>query len=185
MRLFVAVTPPDEALDDLAEHLGPRVEAGGAIRWTDRDQWHITLSFMGEAPERVLDDLVERLAHTASRHKPFELSLLGAGTFPNPYAARVLWAGVADPGGVLGPLAHGIRNACNKAGATPEGARFHPHLTLGRFRRPTEATRWIRALEAYDGPPWRATSVSLIESRLGEGRGRRPRYEVLEELALG
>lgn len=185
MRLFAAVTPPPEVLEDLAQHLEPRREAGGDVRWTDPDQWHVTLSFMAEAPERVLDDLVERLTRTAARHQPFELALLGAGAFPNPYAARVLWAGVADPDGGLGPLAHGIRNACNKAGATPEGAKFHPHLTLGRFRRPTEATKWIRALDAYESPVWRARSVSLIESHLGEGRRNRPRYEVLAELPLG
>ena len=185
MRLFVAITPPPEVLEDLADHLEPRVEAGPDIRWTDPDQWHITLSFMAEAPDWVLDDLLERLTRTAARHPPLGLSLLGAGAFPNAYRARVLWAGVADPDGGLGPLAHGIRNACNKAGATPEGARFHPHVTLGRFRRPTEATRWIRALDAYASPEWRARTVSVIESRLGEGRGRRPRYEVLAELPLG
>lgn len=185
MRLFVAITPPPEVLEDLADHLEPRVEAGPDIRWTDPDQWHITLSFMAEAPDRILDDLLERLTRTAARHPPLGLSLLGAGAFPNAYRARVLWAGVADPDGGLGPLAHGIRNACNKAGATPEGARFHPHVTLGRFRRPTEATRWIRALDAYASPEWRARTVSVIESRLGEGRGRRPRYEVLAELPLG
>lgn len=185
MRLFAAITPPPEVLEDLAEHLEPRVEAGPDIRWTDTDQWHITLSFMAEAPERALDDLIERLTRTTARHEPFSLALLGAGAFPSPYAARVLWTGVADPDGGLGPLARGIRNACNKAGAMPEGARFHPHLTLGRFRRPTEATRWIRVLDAYESPAWRARSVSLIESHLGEGRRNRPRYEVVEELPLG
>ena len=185
MRLFAAVTPPAEIVEDLAAHLEPRIEAGTEIRWTDPGQWHITLAFMADAPERVLDDLTERLARAAGRHSPFTLSILGAGAFPNPYAARILWAGVADPDGGLGPLARGIRHACNKAGATPDGAHFHPHLTLGRFRRPTEATRWIRALDAFASEPWRVRSVSLIESHLGEGRGHRPRYEVLEELALG
>jgi 2'-5' RNA ligase len=185
MRLFVALTPPTEVLEDLAEHVEPRREAGSEIRWTDTDQWHVTLSFMAEAPERALDDLTERLTRTAARHEPFSLALLGGGAFPNPYAARVLWAGIADPDDGLGPLARGIRNACNKAGATPEGAKFHPHLTLGRFRRPTEATKWIRTLDAYESPTWRATSVSLIESHLGEGRGHRPRHELLAEFPLG
>jgi 2'-5' RNA ligase len=57
-------------------------------------------------------------------------------------------------------------------------------VTLGRFRRPTEATRWIRALDAYEGPEWRVGVIHLIESHLGEGRGRRPRYEVVGEFPL-
>ena len=116
-------------------------------------------------------------------HAPV-LRLAGAGAFPNPYAARVLYTGVEQVRGDLGRLASGIRTACNGAGASPGGARFHPHVTLGRFRRPTEATRWIRAFDAHEGPVWQATRSPLVESHLGEGRGRRPRYEVVATAPL-
>ena len=81
-------------------------------------------------------------------------------------------------------MAHGIRNAASSVGATPDGTRFSPHVTLGRFHRPTEATRWIRALEPWEGPAWQVRELALVESHLGQGRGRRPRYEVLAELPL-
>ena len=184
MRLFVAVVPPDDVLDDLEEHLEPRREAGPEIRWTDRHQWHITLAFLGDVPERRLDDLTEALARSAARRDPLVLRLAGAGAFPSPYAARILWAGVEQVRGDLGAVADGIRHASNKVGATPDGTRFSPHVTLGRFHRPTEATRWIRALDAWEGPAWRVDHLALVESHLGEGRGRRPRYEVLAELPL-
>ena len=184
MRLFVAVVPPDEVLDDLEEHLEPRREAGPEIRWTDRHQWHVTLAFLGAVPEARLDALTEALAHSAARRDPLVLRLAGAGAFPNPYAARVLWAGVERLRGDLGAVAHGIRNAASSVGATPDGTRFSPHVTLGRFHRPTEATRWIRALDAWEGPAWQVRELALVESHLGQGRGRRPRYEVLAELPL-
>lgn len=184
MRLFVAIVPPDEVLDDLADHVDPRREAGTDIRWTDRHQWHVTLAFLGDVPERRLDDLTEALASSAARRSHFVLRLAGAGTFPNPYAARVLWAGVEQLRGDLVTAASGIRAASNAVGATPDGARFHPHVTLGRFHRPTEATRWIRALDVLEGPAWTATHLMLIESHLGEGRQRRPRYETVAELPL-
>ncbi|KRB47497.1 RNA 2',3'-cyclic phosphodiesterase [Terrabacter sp. Root181] len=184
MRLFVAVVPPDGVLDDLEEHVGPRREAGPEIRWTDRHQWHVTLAFLGAVPEARLDALTEALARSAVRRDPLVLRLAGAGAFPNPYAARVLWAGIEQVRGDLGKVAGGIRHASTSAGATPDGTRFHPHLTLGRFHRATEATRWIRALDAWEGPAWRVDHLALVESHLGEGRGRRPRYEVLAELPL-
>ncbi len=184
MRLFVAVVPPDDVLDDLEAHLQPRLEAGPEIRWTDRHQWHVTLAFLGAVPERRLDDLTDALARSAARRDPLILRLAGAGAFPNPYAARVLWAGVEQVRGDLVAVAGGIRNASSSVGATPDGTRFDPHLTLGRFHRPTEATRWIRALDAWEGPAWRVEHLALVESHLGEGRGRRPRYEVLAELPL-
>jgi 2'-5' RNA ligase len=184
MRLFVAVVPPEDVLDDLEEHLEPRREAGPEIRWTDRHQWHVTLAFLGDVPERRLDDLTEALARSAAKRDPLVLRLAGAGAFPNPYAARVLWAGVEQVRGDLAAVAGGIRNAATSAGATPDGTRFQAHLTLGRFHRPTEATRWIRALDAWEGPAWRVGELALVESHLGEGRGRRPRYEVLADLPL-
>ncbi|MDF2092917.1 RNA 2',3'-cyclic phosphodiesterase [Knoellia sp. 3-2P3] len=186
MRMFVAVVPPDEALDDLADYLEPRQEAGAELRWTDPNQWHVTLSFMGEVPDRVVEPLVERLGRRASRFAPETVRIEGAGAFPNPYRARVLWAGVAeDVDGGLRSLATGIRHACSAAGAAPEGGRFHPHVTLARLRRPMEATRWLRVLEGYAGPAWTAGEVSLIASHLGEGRGNRPRYEEVATFPLG
>lgn len=184
MRLFVAVVPPDDVLDDLDEHLEPRRDAGPEIRWTDRPQWHVTLAFLGDVPERRLDALTDALARSAARRDPLVLRLAGAGAFPNPYAARVLWAGVEQVRGDLAAVAHGIRHASSSAGASPDGTRFSPHVTLGRFHRPTEATRWIRALDAWEGPAWRASELALVESHLGEGRRRRPRYEVLAQLPL-
>ncbi|MEO7131810.1 MAG: RNA 2',3'-cyclic phosphodiesterase [Dermatophilaceae bacterium] len=188
MRLFVALLPPDEALDDLDDAVAPRSEADERgdreLRWTDRHQWHVTLAFLGDVPERRLDDLTEGLGRVADRHGHLLVRLTGAGAFPNPYAARVLWAGVEILRGDLDRLVSGLRNASNAAGATPDGTHFHPHVTLGRFHRPTEATRWIRAFDAYEGPVWTASHVALVESHLGQGRGRRPRYEVHAELPL-
>lgn len=184
MRMFVAVTPPDEAALDLADYLEPRQEAGSELRWTDPPQWHLTLAFMPSVPERVLEDLGERVARAAQRRPVLGLRLAGAGAFPNAYAARVLWAGVEHEGDGLAHLAHGIRAVCAKAGAAPQGGPFHPHITLARFKRPAEATRWIRALEPYAGPAWIAREVTLVSSHLGEGRGRRPRYEEVARFPL-
>ncbi|MEO7447430.1 MAG: 2'-5' RNA ligase family protein [Humibacillus sp.] len=84
MRLFVAVLPPSEVLDQLEAVLEPRREsgAGGELRWTDRHQWHVTLAFFGDVPERRLDDLTEALAASVSGRDPVALRLAGAGTFP-------------------------------------------------------------------------------------------------------
>lgn len=185
MRLFVAVVPSAEVLDDLAAHLEPRVEAGREIRWVDRHQWHVTLAFLGQAPERRLDDLVEVLTASAARRRPLVLRLSGTGAFPNPYAARVLWAGVEELSGDLRSVARGIRSAASSVGAAPDGGRLFPHVTLGRFPRPTEATRWIRALDTLQTPAWSVTELALVESHLGQGREGRPRHEVLARFPLG
>lgn len=189
MRLFVALMPSEQALEDLDGFLAPRREAGPGLRWTVPEQWHVTLAFLPSVPDRVLDDLVERLGRAARRRTPFDLAVAGGGAFPNPARAKVVYAGLATaaPEGAeeLRRLATGARAAATKAGAEVRGGRFHPHLTLARAGRPVEATRWLRVLEGYRGPTWRAGEVRLVESHLGEGPRRRPRYEVREVFRLG
>jgi RNA 2',3'-cyclic 3'-phosphodiesterase len=183
--MFAAVIPPEAALDDLGEFLAPRQEAGPRLRWTVPEQWHLTLAFMPDVADRHLDDLSARLTRAAARRTPFEARLAGGGAFPTPARAKVLYAGVQASGEHLPHLATGVRAAAAKAGADPQGGRFRAHLTLARMGRPVEATRWLRVLDAYRGPVWRAEEVALVASHLGEGPRNRPRYEVLETFRLG
>ena len=187
MRMFVALVPPEDALADLAEFVAPRREAEPGFRWTAPEQWHVTLSFMADVPERRFDDLLARLERAARRRTPFTARIAGGGAFPNPARAKVLYAGLsADPDPEeLRRLATGARAAGNKAGAAAAGGPFHPHITLARLRGPLEATRWVRVLDGYRGPEWQARTISLIGSHLGEGPCRRPRYEPLASFDLG
>jgi RNA 2',3'-cyclic 3'-phosphodiesterase len=186
MRLFVAVVPPQEALAHLEEFLAPRREAGPELRWSLTEHWHLTLAFMPQVAERHLDDVVERLGRAARRRTPMSVSVAGGGAFPNARRAKVLYAGLqTDAHEELRRLAVGARSAASKAGAGAAGGPFHPHLTLARSGRPFEATRWVRVLEGYLGPAWTAGSISLIESRLGQGPRNRPRHDVVETFGLG
>lgn len=186
MRMFVAVAPPAAVVEHLGEFLEPRRDADPALRWAEPYQWHLTLAFLPEVGPRHLDALVERLRHAAARGAPFEVSLGGSGAFPAPERARVLWLAVTTaPPDSLATLATAVRAAANKAGSVVEGGRFRPHLTLARLRQPVDATRWLRILGSYDGRPWTADSVELIESLLGQGPCGRPRYEAVASLPLG
>jgi 2'-5' RNA ligase len=185
MRMFVAVLPPADAIEDLAEFIAPRQDAGPGFRWTVPEQWHVTLAFLADVAERHLDDLGDRLQRAAARRTPFQATLAGGGAFPNATRAKVLFVDVETDGVELRRLATGARAAATKAGAAPEGGRFHPHVTLARTRRPVEATRWLRVLDAYRGPEWQVDEIALVASHLGEGPRKRPRYEVVETFPLG
>ena len=187
MRLFVAVVPPDEAVEHLDAFLEVRRSAA-PFRWASAEQFHVTLSFLAEVEERRLDDLIERLGRAAARRTSFDTRIAGGGAFPNAGRARVLWAGLdLDASGrtQLDRLATGCRAAANRAGIAVDGQRFRPHVTLARLGHPTEVSSWVQLLDAYAGPPWRVDRVALIASYLGEGPRGRPRYETFEELELG
>lgn len=187
--MFVALVPPQDALEDLGEFLAPRLEVDDRLRWTTPEQWHVTLAFMPEVPDRTLDDLSARLERAAARRSRFAVTVAGGGAFPNPARAKVLYAGLDLEGAAeteeLRRLSVGARAAANKAGAEAQGGPFRPHLTLARVRRPFDVTRWLRVLDAYRGPQWSADEIVLVQSHLGEGPRNRPRYEVIESFPIG
>ena len=194
MRLFVSIEPPENAVEHLDEFLTVRRSSGPELRWSSPAQWHLTLAFMGSAPDRVVEDVVDGVAAVAARTPPARLAVADGGCFPDVTRAKVLWAGVAGDTGrdggdggaeALQRLARGVRSACSVAGAAPEGGPFLPHLTLGRFSRAEDATRWVRVLSTYAGPTWAATQVAVVASHLPRERGHRPRHEVLARLPLG
>lgn len=186
-RMFAALLPPDEVVEDLDEFLAPRREAA-SFRWASPEQWHVTLAFAAAVPDRALDELDERLGTLAARQDPFDLRIAGGGAFPDPDRARVLVAGLAGDDGAtaaLDRLSAGCRTALSAAGARVDGQRFRPHLTVGRLGRPDNVTSWVRLLDAYEGPAWRVDEIALVASHLGEGPRRRPRHEVVGTYALG
>lgn len=183
-RLFVAVVPPEEAIDHLDAFLEPR-RASGDFRWTRPEQFHVTLAFMAQADDHRIEEYVDRLAESLDDLVPEELSLAGPVVFPNVTQGRVLATGLRGGEDLLGRLAVRARNAAVSSGIEVDGARFHPHLTIARTGgRPTELTSWVRLLESYEGPAWPLSSVQVLASHLGEGPRRTPRYETVAQILL-
>jgi 2'-5' RNA ligase len=177
MRLFIALTPPAGALDDLDTALAPYRAAFGDLRWTSRETWHVTLAFLGEVSAESATRILPRLERGARRHPAFELRIAGAGAFPEPGRATVVWSGITGNRRALGQLAMTVSAAARRAGALPPdaGRRYRPHLTLAHARTGADVRPIVTGLDDYQGPPWTAGEISLIRSTLGS----QPRYETI------
>jgi 2'-5' RNA ligase len=176
MRLFVALAPSGAAAGDLDAACAPYRPACGGLRWTSRELWHVTLAFLGEVSEETLVRLLPRMENAARRHRPFELSFAGAGAFPAPARANVLWTGLSGDRKALAELAASVSAGARRAGAPPPDARrYRPHVTLARCRPPIDVGTLVAALSGYQGPAWTAEEMYLIRSTLGG----HPRYATL------
>src|SRR5215208_6374172 len=119
--MFVAAVPPASVLEDLEEFMAARREAA-AFRWTVPEQWHLTLAFLADVPDRAYDDLLARLQRAARKRHPVRASIVGGGAFPHVGRAKVLWAGVElDDAEELRRLVVGCRAAASKAGIEVTG----------------------------------------------------------------
>ena len=184
MRLFVAIAPPPAVLDELDELVEPLRGGRADLRWTSRSAWHVTLAFLGQVDETAAARLMPRLERAARRHHSIALAFAGAGAFPAPRRANVLWSGMSGDRGALARLAESVAAGASRAGAPPPGRsrRFQPHLTLARCRMPADVTDLVAALDDYQGQLWTADRLHLVRSRLGATD--QPRYVTLDSWPL-
>lgn len=174
----MAVMPPPQVLAELTGAVAPLRASRPDLRWSSQESWHLTLAFLGEVDESLLSGLATRMQRAAGRHSVQELAVRGAGAFPRPSRATVLWAGIEADLPALEALARSVGAGARRAGAPPAGEnrKYRPHLTLARCREPANVAGLVLELEQFAGTPWTAESVSLIRSQLGAGP---PRYEQL------
>ncbi len=182
VRLFVALSPPAAVLDELEAAVAPLRPARPDLRWTSPQSWHVTLAFLGEVDEAVLDQLTVRLARAAGRHPGLVLAAARAGAFPSAPRARVLWTGLQADLGALRAIAASVAAGASRAGAPPPDGRrrLRPHITLARSREPADVRPLVSELAGYAGRTWTADRIHLIRSHLGP----QPWYESLGDWPL-
>jgi len=167
-RAFVAIRPPAAVLDAVDERVAS-VAMPGARR-TTRDQWHVTVQFLGDDAD--LDAVAGAFDSDPLSVGAGELRLGGADALGNRRRARVVALTLSEGEGWMRALAAQVEARLTPLGYTLDRAaqEFVPHLTLARFRAPTD----LRGLAAVIGPEpvgpsWRADAVVLYESVLRPG----------------
>ncbi|MCU1428698.1 MAG: 2-5 ligase [Actinomycetia bacterium] len=163
-RAFVAVVPPPavlDAVDDAVTTISGSIPPGG--RFTSRDQHHLTLQFLGNHAD--VDAAGAALEPLAVRRGDVRLG--GAGAFPSPRHARVLWVGATEGAALLTQLAGAVGALLVPLGFEPESRPYHPHLTLARWKSPTDVRGAVAAMSEQPlGPAWSADAIVVFESRL-------------------
>ena len=137
LRLFVALGAGDAAQDELRRAgEAMRAFAPSDTRWVDADGAHLTLRFIGATLPADADAVGEAAARAAASAAPFELTLAGAGVFPERGAPRVLWVGVAGATDALNALQRNVSEEIDALGVPtePTPPAFRPHFTVGRVR---------------------------------------------------
>lgn len=187
VRLFAAVLPPADVVDELEALVGELKGLAGAdrLRWTEPPGWHYTLAFYGEVEEDVVAELSHRLERAARRSEPFALAVRGGGQFGH---GRALWAGAEGDLGALRLLAGRAEAAARRAGVPMgEHRRYTPHLTVARSRENVDVRPYVDVLDTFAGRTWTVADLVLVRSNLPTSGvpGEQPRYEAVGRWPLG
>ncbi len=188
LRLFIALTLPEAVKDEIEKAQSDlrRALRGGEVRWAKREQFHLTLRFLGSVAANRLVELEQVLQVVGREFGPMALRASRIGFFPRPHSPRVVWAGVQDSNDRLRPLQAAVQSASQSF--TEEGPedRFSAHITLGRvkaMRRP-EAEALARAGAKFENRlfgEWTAHEFEIIRSQLSPQGSR---YTTLARLAF-
>lgn len=168
MRLFLATTFPEAVLRAVSDRVAvvrPRLPPAS---WVRSEAQHLTLAFLGEQPESVIETLAPLLTEALADVEPFDACLKGCGVFPNPRHARVGWVGV-DPEAKFNAVAKAARDAARDAGVTLDSSEFKPHLTLMRMRDrwpPLSIETFSKSLRDFRSDPFRVEKLTLYSSEL-------------------
>ena len=122
MRLFIAIKLNSElrnALTDVQQRL---IRRGIRGNYTNTDNLHITLAFIGEYDEP--DFVTEVISEVP--FSPFPISLSTLGHFGN-----LWWVGL-DDNDELDSYVKRLRKALSEAGIPFDKKKFSPHITLIR-----------------------------------------------------
>ena len=160
-RLFIAINLPEEIKKKLSSFQEKWPDL--PIKWTKKDNLHITLEFLGYLTDDELLKVCQNTKELASKHNPFTVTLnkICYGP-PKKIPPRMVWV----------------------VGKRVKEFNLLPHITLGRIRA------WeFRQIEPEERPEvneeinlnFEVNSIEIMESQLKKGG---PEYAVLESAPL-
>ncbi len=185
IRAFIAAPIPDAVRESLAaeqERMRPRIPGAS---WVRPAGIHLTLHFLGDISPGLAESLGRELALELAPLPAFELATGDPGVFPNPRRPRVLWIGLEDS-----PALRELHGACarvlRRRKLRIERRRYHPHLTLARFRRPLSADAGAALSTELTGPGIGTALIPVDEVLLqrSELLPRGAQYSVLSRAPL-
>jgi 2'-5' RNA ligase len=183
-RVFLAINLPGDIRKKLVafQKQWPTLP----IRWTEPENLHITLVFLGYLNDNQLNDTLKICREVAKRHKPFLITLQRVCYGPpKKFPPRMVWV----EGKISKELAELQKDLENSIFDLPsyqykekEAQAYHPHITLGRmkqweFRRLEDKPKIDEPIDLV----FEVNSFEVMESQLKKGGAE---YTVLESMEL-
>jgi 2'-5' RNA ligase len=172
LRLFCALTLPDDLLDGIVDWQQRELHGGGRI--VPRTNLHITLAFLGARPAADLEPVTRALRAAADmvRRPP--------ATTPDRYreTRSVGMLVLRDEESRAAALAEELQAGLEALGLYEREARpWLPHVTVLRFRRPPRLRPPLPDLGTFS-----PSGAAVYHSVLRRGGAQ---YEIIESFALG
>ncbi len=180
-RAFISadVVPEQSLVVELRELVNSRAD----LKVVKPSLLHVTLKFLGDTEENMVDEIGRRMSDAVKDIQPFQVRLAGMGAFPSMSNIRVVWVGIND-GSMLGEMAKRLDESLEDLGFDRDKKGFVPHLTLARARSGRnmgEVQEILRKNAATDFGSYPIGKILLKKSVLSP---QGPTYSTVMEMPL-
>jgi 2'-5' RNA ligase len=130
MRLFIGLafdSPTKDAVYHLSRQIHPLCEG----HFTEKENLHLTLKFLGEVQGSLLPVLRSGLQTAVKGQPAFRLTTARLGSFRGKNGEKTLWLGTED-NAELRSLFHNLEQSLVSSGFAPETRPLRAHITLAR-----------------------------------------------------
>ena len=128
---FWAVKLPDDIKRSIHDEISHVQRIFQFQRFVHREDYHITLAFLGAADEQRLQEAIDLVGKAMTEEKSFPLQIIGLNVFGNSKAPRIFWGAVNEEERLY-ELQAIVHQQCLQAGFTLESRPYHPHITIAR-----------------------------------------------------
>jgi len=153
MRAFLAVELSEDLrtrIAQLQEEVKRRLRLEGfkgvRMSWTQPGSIHLTIKFLGDTEEQLVEPLRDAISGFTQSHSPVQIPIERLGAFPHPQQPRVLWVGPSEAWKEgedwkrFAALHHAVEETCRSLDFEPDDRPASPHLTLARIKG---GERWV------------------------------------------
>ena len=183
-RLFFALDIDEATRQRIGAATSSLRSLPGRIKWTEPKNLHVTISFLGDVPDKrvaSLCDLAGKAVDSWDRQcDAVDFTLGPLICFPDSGRARMIWAPVTQGIEAMTSL-HGALNQALAEGQWPtEDRPFNGHVTVGRIKE-GDFRQAVKALPSDDLGQVSAGQLVLYESHL---KRTGPIYTCIERIPL-
>jgi len=176
MRTFIGIEIPFEAKRKIFE-VEKKIFKSKRIKGVEINNLHITLVFLGETDENLLDELKKSLFSVANKAKPFMASIGDVDGFPEINHARIVYLSIEKGNLEIVRLFKSIEKSIGDK-FKKENREYIPHITIGRVKKGRLNVKGVK----FSYPPFSVDHFTLFKSEL---RREGPEYTVIQRFKLG
>ncbi|MDO8639144.1 MAG: RNA 2',3'-cyclic phosphodiesterase [Candidatus Daviesbacteria bacterium] len=185
MRFFIALEIPDTCRDSLKAVQTDLQQIVPEVRLTNNEKLHLTIAFIGEQPEKMINDFTNIIKEAVVGISPFPIIPSYIDAFPNLHNPDTFWVGVKGDIDKLFVLRERIKDGIAKLGLDTDERRYIPHIAIGKVSNYTLSEEQEAKLQEMavkeDFESINISSIKLFESIPEEGFHT---HNTLAEVAL-